>query len=96
MCLRLAWLRYRWRAFISATDQPEQASNAQKAAQLQLMHGVVVWRGDAQKFRQQVDEQARLLIQQNTAASVQGRDRAQARIHTWVQCIQGFARPEKS
>ena len=71
------------------TDQPEQASNAARAAHLGLAHGVVVWRGDAEHFRQQVQEQAQRLLQPRaTAAQVAaGRARAQSRLQTWVDTI---------
>ncbi len=71
------------------TDQPEQASNAARAAQLGLAHGVLVWRGDADLFRQQVQDQAQRLLQPRaTAAQVAaGRACAQARLQTWVDTL---------
>lgn len=83
------------------TDQPEQASNAQQAARMQLQHAVVVWRGDAQDFCAQVSEQAGRLLQeapaQITAENLaQCCANAQARIDAWARCIQGLHAPLKT
>ncbi|QZI73117.1 hypothetical protein K5F93_13135 [Pseudomonas protegens] len=68
------------------SDQPEQTSNAARAAQLQLLHRVVTWRGDAADFRRQVAAAAQQLTAaagaESTAAA--GRARAQGRIDAWV------------
>jgi len=68
------------------TDQPEQASNAARAAELGLRHEVLVWRGDAAAFAQQVQAAAQRLAQpQPTAEQAQaGRERAQQRLAPWV------------
>lgn len=68
-------------------DQPEQMANAARATQLQLLHRIVIWRGDAADFQRQVTEATRQLC----AAPVSnidgssGRERAQARINAWVK-----------
>ncbi|MBU6959594.1 hypothetical protein KRR23_17875 [Pseudomonas sp. CVAP len=71
------------------SDQPEQATNAARAAQLQLLHRVVTWRGDAGDFQRQVAQAA---VQLTAAAAPEptgapGRERAQARIDAWVSCL---------
>lgn len=71
------------------SDQPEQATNAARAAQLQLLHRVVTWRGDAADFRRQVAQAAAQLTdaaaaEPAAAAGATGRQRAQARIDAWV------------
>ena len=83
------------------TDQPEQASNAQQAARMQLLHAVVVWRGDAQDFRAQVSAQAARLLQEANAQITdenlaQCCANAQARIDAWTQYIQGLHGPLKT
>ncbi|MFS2055833.1 hypothetical protein ACEN8K_44445, partial [Variovorax sp. CT11-76] len=50
---------YRKPILLLLTDQPEQASNAERAAQLGLHHRTVVWRGDAAAFANDVAAAAR-------------------------------------
>ena len=67
------------------TDQPEQASNAARAAQLQVLHRVVTWRGDAEDFQRQVAQAARELTSAAPElAGASGQQRAQARLDAWV------------
>lgn len=68
------------------TDQPEQATNAARAAQLELVHRVVTWRGDADDFRCQVAQAAAELTQMQTPQpnGSAGNECAQARIDAWV------------
>lgn len=68
------------------SDQPEQASNAARAAQLKLLHQVVVWNGDAGQFQREVAQAAARLCAAATAdpAAADGRRRAKARIDAWV------------
>ena len=66
-------------------DQPEQATNAARAAQLQLLHRVVTWRGDGADFQRQVTQAAtQLAAAAPGPASAAGPARAQARIDAWV------------
>nr|BFD42615.1 hypothetical protein FFPRI1PSEUD_41140 [Pseudomonas sp. FFPRI_1] len=67
------------------SDQPEQATNAARAAQLQVLHRVVTWRGDGADFRGQVARAAQQLAAAVAAApAATGREQAQARIDAWV------------
>ncbi|QVI75162.1 hypothetical protein [Pseudomonas syringae] len=68
------------------SDQPEQATNAARAAQLQLLHRVVTWRGDAAEFQHQVADAARQLCAVSTPdpSGAAGQARAQARIDAWT------------
>ncbi len=65
---------YRKPILLLQTDQPEQASNAERAAQLGLRHRVVVWRGDAAAFASDVAAAARALGASTEATAAQGRD----------------------
>ncbi|MCE4052337.1 hypothetical protein [Pseudomonas sp. Au-Pse12] len=72
------------------SDQPEQTRNAARAEQLQLLHRVVTWRGDAADFRRQVAEAARQLSATAPAPDrALGNQRAQARIDAWVSRLLG-------
>lgn len=68
------------------TDQPEQASNAQRAVQLCVPHKIVTWRGDTADFRRQVAQAASALTSAGSAVSSvsTGRAQAQARIDAWT------------
>ncbi|RQR51905.1 hypothetical protein DIE21_14160 [Burkholderia sp. Bp9140] len=68
------------------TDQPEQASNAARAARLQLVHRVVTWRGDAAAFRREVGQAAADLMRNpgTQAGTVAGREHARARVDAWT------------
>jgi len=68
------------------SDQPEQATNAARAVDMQLLHEVVIWRGDATEFQHQVAQAAmRLTTASAATACVHGDERAQARIDVWVR-----------
>lgn len=77
------------------TDQPEQASNAARAARLGLRHEVLVWRGDAAAFAQQVQAAALRLAQPPpTAEQAQaGRERARQRLAPWVAQLLALCPP---
>jgi len=73
------------------SDQPEQASNAARASQLQLLHRVVTWRGDIADFRRQVSAAAQQLSALAPAPDVMsGNQRAQARIDAWANHLLGL------
>ena len=82
-------LVYRRPILLVLTDQPEQARNAAQAAQLGLVHEVVVWRGDAATFGKAVASAASRLMRTpgTQAASEAGRTQAQARIKVWVDYL---------
>ncbi|PVZ85964.1 hypothetical protein C9426_17835 [Serratia sp. S1B] len=67
-------------------DQPEQTANAARASEMQLLHQIVTWRGDAADFQRQVSEAVRQLCAAPMPDSdgAIGRERAQARIDAWV------------
>ncbi len=77
------------------TDQPEQTANAARAAQLKLNHRVVVWRGDANDFQQQVAAAATGLAQARTTPehAAAGRARALARIEAWTTRLLALCPP---
>lgn len=73
------------------SDQPEQTSNAARAAQLQVLHRVVTWRGDAADFRRQVAQAAQQLSAAAPAPDVAaGNQRARARTDAWVSRLLGL------
>lgn len=74
------------------TDQPEQAANAARAAQLRLTHRVVMWHGDATQFQQQVQQAATELMRTpgTPAQTAAGQTRARARIDAWTTRILGL------
>ena len=75
------------------TEQPEQRINAARAAELDLLHRTVVWRGDAEGFAAEVRDACRQLV-----ASEPSRDRgdghaaASARLQRWLAVIVALAR----
>lgn len=77
---------YRKPILLLLTDQPEQAMNAGRAAQLGLTHRVVVWRGDAQKFARAVAAAAGelLALPQSPPNSNEGRQGAIERLRHWT------------
>ncbi|MFM0289598.1 glycosyltransferase family protein [Paraburkholderia megapolitana] len=80
-------LIYRRPIMLVLTDQPEQATNAARAAQLGLVHRVVTWHGDADDFREQVAHAATELTASGKSAEQTvpaGRERAQARVDAWI------------
>lgn len=77
---------YRRPILLVQSDQPEQASNAARAAQLQLVHRVVTWRGDAAAFRREVRQAAAELMRDpgTQAGTIAGREHARARVDAWT------------
>lgn len=77
---------YRKPILLLLTDQPEQAMNAGRAAQLGLTHRVVVWRGDARKFARAVAAAAGelLALPQSPSNSNEGRQGAIERLRHWT------------
>lgn len=77
---------YRRPILLVLTDQPEQASNVARAARLQLVHRVVMWRGDAAAFRRDVHAAASDLLRDpgTRAGAAAGREQARARIGEWT------------
>ncbi|WP_175979037.1 hypothetical protein [Burkholderia sp. BCC1047] len=77
---------YRRPILLVQTDQPEQASNAARAARLQLVHRVVTWRGDAAAFRREVEQASiELMRDPGTPAGTRaGREHARARVDAWT------------
>jgi len=80
---------YRKPILLLLTDQPEQAINAGRAAQLGLAHRVVVWRGDAPKFARAVAAAAGELRATAADASdaAEGRQAAIDRLQHWVALL---------
>ncbi|MGT0191951.1 hypothetical protein ACJ51O_03875 [Burkholderia pyrrocinia] len=80
---------YRRPILLVLTDQPEQASNAARAARLQLVHRIVTWRGDAAAFRQEVGQAAADLMRNpgTRAGTIAGREHACARVDAWTSRI---------
>ncbi|KVA43219.1 hypothetical protein WI61_24035 [Burkholderia cepacia] len=77
---------YRRPILLVQSDQPEQASNAERAVQLQLVHRVVTWRGDAAAFRWEVGQAAAELMRDpgTQAGTIAGREHARARVDAWT------------
>jgi UDP:flavonoid glycosyltransferase YjiC (YdhE family) len=74
------------------TEQPEQKINAARAAALKLAHRVVVWRGDAATFAQDLCSAcAELLQSPPTLPAQDGRAVAGARLQSWVALLQELA-----
>ena len=69
------------------TDQPEQLGNAQRAAELGLVHEVVSWQGDAEAFASQLAAAARRLLAAGEGAAGDGPVRARRRLEAWVDCL---------
>jgi hypothetical protein len=91
---------YRKPILLLLTDQPEQAINAGRAAQLGLAHRVVVWRGDAQKFARAVTVAAGELMatvgddaSTNASNAAEGRQAAVDRLQHWVVLLSDLAAP---
>ncbi|HIC7212759.1 glycosyltransferase family protein [Burkholderia stabilis] len=80
---------YRRPILLVQTDQPEQASNAARAARLKLVHRVVTWRGDAAAFRHEVGQAAADLMRDpgTPAGTIAGREHARARVEAWTSRI---------
>ncbi|WP_322086290.1 hypothetical protein [Burkholderia sp. BCC1999] len=89
---------YRRPILLVLTDQPEQASNAARAARLRLVHRVVTWRGDAAAFRRSVGQAAADLMRDpgTPAGTRAGREHARARVDAWtsrILALRSHARP---
>jgi hypothetical protein len=87
---------YRKPILLLLTDQPEQAINAGRAAQLGLAHRVVVWRGDAPTFARAVAAAAAELRAlppgaAKAATADEGRQGAIDRLQHWVALLQRLA-----
>ncbi|CAB3766598.1 hypothetical protein B7G54_26835 [Burkholderia puraquae] len=80
---------YRRPILLVQSDQPEQASNAARAARLQLVHRVVTWRGDAAAFRREVGQAAAELMRNpgTQAGTLAGREQARARLDAWTSRV---------
>ncbi|VWC68779.1 hypothetical protein BLA9940_03896 [Burkholderia aenigmatica] len=77
---------YRRPILLVQSNQPEQASNAARAARLHLVHRVVTWRGDAVAFRREVGQAAAELMRHpgTQAGTIAGREHARARVEAWT------------
>ncbi|MBN3840563.1 hypothetical protein [Burkholderia sp. Ac-20349] len=77
---------YRRPILLVQSDQPEQASNAARAARLHLVHRVVTWRGDAVAFRREVGQAAAELMRHpgTQAGTIAGHEHARARVEAWT------------
>lgn len=77
------------------TEQPEQASNARRAA-LRIPHQIVTWRGDPADFRRQVrDATGALRAAPPALATVSsGRSQAQARVQVWTCRLLALCPPQ--
>ncbi len=85
---------YRRPILLLLTDQPEQAINAGRAAQLGLAHRVVVWRGDAREFARTVAAAAEELLAASAdgaARTAEGRQAVLERLQQWVGLLHGLA-----
>lgn len=82
-------LVYQRPIILVVSDQPEQSSNARRAAQLGLLHRVVAWRGNSAEFQHQVAEAARQLCASTSPddSGAGSSARAQSRIDAWVDCL---------
>jgi len=81
---------YRKPILLLLTDQPEQAINARRAAQLGLIHHVVTWRGEPQAFAQDVTAGVHALLamaSDSVADDTTGHERAAARLQHWMTLL---------
>ncbi|WP_187805360.1 hypothetical protein [Aquipseudomonas alcaligenes] len=74
------------------TDQPEQLSNAARAAELGLLHEVLVWRGDGPRFARELAAAAHRLA---AVAPAPGAwlGQARQRLEAWGDCLLQLAAP---
>ena len=87
---------YRKPILLLLTDQPEQAINAQRAAQLGLDHRIVVWQGRTGDFARAVTTAASELLAltddgHGPQAAQKGREAAIARLQHWTVLLHGLA-----
>lgn len=74
------------------TEQPEQKINAARAAELGMAHRVVVWRGDAQTFAQDLHGACGALLRGAPAVPAPGgHEAAHARLQSWVALLHQLA-----
>lgn len=80
---------YRRPIVLILTEQPEQATNAERAQRLGIPHRTVTWREDACDFRRQVRQATHELIQAapSSASVGEGRAHAQRRVDAWTRCL---------
>lgn len=78
---------YRRPILLLVTDQPEQLSNAQRAAELGLLHEVLIWRDDVEQFACQLAAAAQRLMLATAAQGLPGRVLAQRRLEAWSHCL---------
>lgn len=83
---------YRRPILLLVSDQPEQLSNARRAAELGLRHEVLVWRGDGPQFAGQLAAASRRLLAAGAgepdAAALR---HARRRLEAWVDCLLALA-----
>ena len=84
---------YRKPILLLLTDQPEQAINAGRAAQLGLRHRTVVWRGHTGDFARAVTAAANelLAIGDSGTHAMEGRKAAVARLQHWTALLSNLA-----
>ena len=87
---------YRKPILLLLTDQPEQAINAQRAAQMGLHHRIVVWQGRTEDFARTVTTAAHELVAladdgSGPQAAQKGRETAMARLQHWTVLLHGLA-----
>jgi hypothetical protein len=95
---------YRKPILLLLTDQPEQAANAERAAQLGLQHRTVVWRGSADDLAHDVTEAATELLAMGEGSgqdgqgdpdggrhAMEGRRNALARLQHWTALLSSLA-----
>jgi hypothetical protein len=83
---------YRKPILLLLTDQPEQAINAGRAAQLGLVHRTVVWRGRPGDFARAVTAAAgELRDAANATDAAQGRQAALDRLQHWTALLSRLA-----
>lgn len=87
---------YRKPILLLLTDQPEQAINAQRAAQMGLHHRIVVWQGRTEDFARTVTTAAHELIAlandgSGPQTAQKGREAAMARLQHWTVLLHGLA-----
>ena len=92
---------YRKPILLLLTDQPEQAINAGRAAQLGLLHRTVTWHGRTGDFARAVTAAAGELLaiigngdsKRSGAGAAQGREAAIARLQHWTALLSRLAAP---
>lgn len=83
-------LVYRKPILLIVTDQPEQQSNAQKAAEMGLQHRTVIWSGDTPSFTEEVECAMTELLEVQTFApdcATSAHHEAEFRIQQWTNLL---------